>query len=49
MIVILALSLNPNALKNRIYYIYSFAIRVKANSFTLILAIVTIFCFIALK
>jgi hypothetical protein len=49
MIVILALSSNPNALKNRIYYIYSFAIKVKANSFALVLAVVTIFCFVALK
>jgi hypothetical protein len=49
MIVILVLSSNPNALKNRIYYIYSFAIKVRANSFALVLAVVTIFCFIALK
>jgi hypothetical protein len=45
----LALSLNPNALKNYIYQIYSFAIKVKANSFALVLAIVTVFCFVALK
>jgi len=49
MMVVLALSSNPNVLKNRIYYIYSFAIRVRANSFALVLAIVTIFCFVALK
>jgi hypothetical protein len=49
MIVVLALSSNPNALKNRIYHIYSFAIRVRANSFALMLVIVIIFCFIALK
>ena len=49
MIVVLALSSNPNALKNRIYYIYSFAVRVRANSSALVLAVVTIFCFIALK
>jgi hypothetical protein len=47
--VILALSSNPNALKNRIYHIYSFAIRVRANSFALVLVIVTIFYFVALK
>jgi hypothetical protein len=49
MIIVLALSSNPNALKNCIYYIYSFIVKVRANSFTLMLAIVTIFCFIALK
>ena len=49
MIVVLALSSNPNALKNRIYHIYSFAIRVRANSFALVLVVVTIFCFVALK
>ena len=49
MMVVLVLSLNPNALKNRIYYIYSFAVKVRANSFALVLAIVTIFCFVALK
>jgi hypothetical protein len=49
MIVVLALSLNPNALKNRIHYIYSFAIRVRANSFALVLAVIIIFCFVALK
>jgi hypothetical protein len=49
MIVVLALSSNPNALKNRIYYIYSFAVRVRANSSALVLAVVTVFCFVALK
>jgi hypothetical protein len=49
MIVVLALSSNPNALKNCIYYIYSFAIRVRANSFALVLVVITIFCFVALK
>ena len=49
MIVVLALSSNPNALKNRVYYIYSFAVKVRANSFDLVLAVVTVFCFVALK
>jgi hypothetical protein len=49
MMVVLALSLNPNALKNRIHYIYSFAVRVRANSSTLVLAVVIVFCFVALK
>jgi hypothetical protein len=49
MIVVLALISNPNALKNRIYYIYSFAVRVRANSFALVLVVVTVFCFVALK
>jgi hypothetical protein len=49
MIVALALSSNFNALKNRIYYMYSFAIRVKAKSSALVLVVVTIFCFVALK
>jgi hypothetical protein len=49
MMVVLALSSNPNALKNRIYHIYSFAIRVRANSSALVLAVVIVFCFVALK
>ena len=49
MMVVLALSSNPNALKNRIYYIYSFAVRVRANSSTLVLVVVIVFCFVALK
>jgi hypothetical protein len=49
MIVVLALSLNPNALKNRIHHIYSFVVRVKANSSALVLVVVTVFCFVALK
>jgi len=49
MIVVLALSSNPNALKNCIYYIYSFAVRVRAKSFALVLAVVIVFCFVALK
>jgi hypothetical protein len=49
MIVVLALSSNLNALKNRTYHIYSFAIRVRANSFALMLAVITVFGFVALK
>ena len=49
MMVVLALSSNPNALKNRIYHIYSFAVRVRANSSALMLAVITVFGFVALK
>jgi hypothetical protein len=49
MMVVLALSSNPNALGNRIHHMYSFAIRVRANSSASVLAVVTIFCFVALK
>jgi hypothetical protein len=49
MIVVLALSSNPNALKNRTHHIYSFAVRVRANSSALVLVVVTVFCFVALK
>jgi len=49
MMVVLALRSNPRALKNRIYYIYSFVARVRAKSLALVLAVVTVFCFVALK
>jgi hypothetical protein len=47
--VILALSSNLRAFKNRIYYIYSFTIRVRAKILALVFIVVIIFCFIALK
>jgi len=47
--VVLALRSNPRALKNRIYHIYSFAARVRAKSLALVLVVVTVFCFVALK